>query len=550
MAVVNPQTIFNYLVGTHGVSVPSAAGILANIQFESGFNTAIVGDGGTSGGLFQHHAGRWAALKNYANSVGRSWTDWQVQVDFAMKEARQMGLNLQHTSAYDAAYQWCVKFERPANATAKGKERANAAGRYLYGYEDDGTASVGSQTTSTQTSGNAAPNPQQGELNLPTGGSFIRVDGQLYVAYRFHGVEGGPTAVVYYRVDQSMIPSGAKVGTVSGQTLSEWRASGQWVDGGDAQALRGIPKGTSYQSLVDDTLMELGLAGTSAVNDSGVMNIVALAMTREMSEAELANRLRRTEAYQTKTDKQREWDDLSDAEKEQRVIDEAMGLAQLYFTYVGEDLAVDQWDRDGDGRVSADEIKKGNSNLYQWALDVASGKSTQTAAVNTWLKSEAKDNPNSPWSRTLREEEQAQGQFQVDIENTAEQLRDLYYEWGLPIRDDEAMRMAEDIIMNKGSLADVEQGVRDQAQALYPNKPTNIPTRTWAAPYMQQYMMTLEVPEVDLMSDALLQVGLRDGMTLADFTKMLRADDRWLKTDNARIEMNDKISQLGRQFGF
>ena len=57
---VGAQSIYDYLK-QNGVSPASAAGILANIRYESNFNPFNAsGDGGTSGGLFQHHAGRWA----------------------------------------------------------------------------------------------------------------------------------------------------------------------------------------------------------------------------------------------------------------------------------------------------------------------------------------------------------------------------------------------------------------------------------------------------------------------------------------------------------
>ena len=81
---VTPRLIYDYL-RQKGVSEASAAGILANIQHESNFDpTNDSGDGGTSGGLFQHHAGRWAALKDYAEKTDRDWTDWHAQVDFAL----------------------------------------------------------------------------------------------------------------------------------------------------------------------------------------------------------------------------------------------------------------------------------------------------------------------------------------------------------------------------------------------------------------------------------------------------------------------------------
>ena len=109
-----------------------ARGILANIWGESRFSTSAVGDEGTSGGLFQHHAGRWANLKEYAGSTERSWDDWRVQVDFAIKEAKGMGIDLQMSDAVEASKVWTLRFERPANAQAKAEQRAERVNQYRY----------------------------------------------------------------------------------------------------------------------------------------------------------------------------------------------------------------------------------------------------------------------------------------------------------------------------------------------------------------------------------------------------------------------------------
>ncbi|KKL61178.1 hypothetical protein LCGC14_2197900, partial [marine sediment metagenome] len=213
--------------------------------------------------------------------------------------------------------------------------------------------------------------------------------------------------------------------------------SPNWVDGGTTDTFRGVPPGKSYQDLVDELLLDLGLTGTDALLDGGVMAVIALAMTRDMSEAELRNRLQQTEWWNSRTDKQRIWNDLSDAEKALRVVDEASKMAGLWFTYVGVDLQLAQFDVDGDGTLSSDELRRGNSDLYDWASRVASGEVSQVTAVNMWMKGVALENPESPWSRTVRDEEKAQLQHGVDIENTGGQIRDLYNQWGVPISDEE-----------------------------------------------------------------------------------------------------------------
>lgn len=536
MARVDPRLIYDYLL-SQGVSGATAQGVLANIQHESNFDPSNhTGDGGTSGGLFQHHKERLTALKNYAKSTGRAWDDWRAQVDFALKEARGMGINLQETDPVKASKTWTIKFERPANAQAKAIQRAKSVSQYAYG--SGGAVAAGS--------GNATVNQQTQEaLNLPSGGSWFRAkDGTYYVAYRFYGDKKGegPSQVVYYT---GTPPSGAQIGSAT--TWEKYKAG--WVDGGSTDTFRGVPAGKTYQDLVDDMLMKLGLAGSDALRDQGVMAVVALAMTRELSPAELSNRLRNTKWYQDRTDKEREWDDLSQAEKDQRLVDEASKLVSMWFTYVGEDLEMASFDKNGDGLISPDEIKKGDPDLFKWAQNIASGAASQAQAINSWMKDVALENPESPWSRSVREEEQAQGQHGVDVSNMEGQIRDLYQQWGVKISDQKLKDMANKVIMNDLALADVEKALDTQASALYQAKPPGMSTRDWAEPYFQSYMSTLEVSEPDIF-DPLIQRGMAEGTNMAEYQKLLRADDRWLETSNARVEMNDKISALGRVMGF
>ena len=533
--IVSPQDIYVYLRSL-GVSEASAAAILVNIQFESSFNSSATGDGGTSGGLFQHHLGRWDNLKAYAVSRGTAWTDWRTQVDFALIEARQMNINLQATDAAAAAKEWSLRFERPAGGQASANARAAAVSQYEYG--DPASLPAGT--------GDAAPLASSEELNLPTGGSWFRVGNDYFVAYRFYGNDNkeGPSQVVYYKATMPP-PSGERI-----HSEASWnRWVDQWVDGGTTDTFRGTPPNKSYQDLVNDLLLKLGLAGTDALKDAGIMAIIAIAMTRDMSEAELINRLRQTKWWNSRTDKQREWNDLSDAEKNLRIVDEAMKMVGLWFTYVGQDLDIAQYDRDNDGVVSSEELRLGNIDLYEWAVKVAEGSVTQVQAVNVWMKEIALEDPNSPWSRTIRDEEIATGEFDVDVENMAGTIKDLYNDWGIPISDERADKLALEVVMNRMSFEDVEQTLQEQAQGMYPHKPPNMSTREWAQPYMQMYMQTLELGEPAL-DDKDLAQALAEGTNLADFKQRLRQDERWLKTDNARTEMNTKVSSLGRVMGF
>lgn len=83
---VQAKQIYQYLISKYGFTPAQAAGILGNMQVESGLNTGASNSAEGAIGLCQWEGGRRTALEQYAASQGKPVTDWQVQVDFMMKE--------------------------------------------------------------------------------------------------------------------------------------------------------------------------------------------------------------------------------------------------------------------------------------------------------------------------------------------------------------------------------------------------------------------------------------------------------------------------------
>jgi len=116
-----------------GFTDAQVAGILAaGPAAESGFNPNAVGDGGTSYGLYQHHAERMVAMMG---RYGPAPTV-QQQNEFAWDELNQpqnanllRSLRVAKTSG-DAARIWTKGFEQPANADAEAETRAAGAPQF------------------------------------------------------------------------------------------------------------------------------------------------------------------------------------------------------------------------------------------------------------------------------------------------------------------------------------------------------------------------------------------------------------------------------------
>ena len=131
----NQDAIYSYL-SQQGFNDAAICGILANIQHESNFNPNAVGDGGTSYGICQWHNERNTSLQNYCNSNGLDYRTVEGQLSYLMYELKNNYTGVYNTlksvpntqqGAYQAAYEWTVKFERPQNMESAGQNRGNTA---------------------------------------------------------------------------------------------------------------------------------------------------------------------------------------------------------------------------------------------------------------------------------------------------------------------------------------------------------------------------------------------------------------------------------------
>ncbi len=82
----NEEKVWNYLVGNLQLSAIQAAGIMGNIQQESGFSTTIVNKSSGAYGLIQWLGGRKTALQNFARGQGKDMGDISVQLEFMKQE--------------------------------------------------------------------------------------------------------------------------------------------------------------------------------------------------------------------------------------------------------------------------------------------------------------------------------------------------------------------------------------------------------------------------------------------------------------------------------
>lgn len=394
-------------------------------------------------------------------------------------------------------------------------------------------------TTSTSPSGSQ---PAQ----IPSGGAYYEVDGQGFVVFQIKGTDGA-AASIYFRLE----PGDTYPGSPQAISAQQWaNMSSGMTNGGTSEAFADNDTTETWDELMERTLMEMGIWGTEAMSDPDVLGVIAAFIARpDMSPEELQTRLRETDWGQSRTEKQKGWDDKSEAQRNLDIVDTAANLIGVWFTYTGENLSMADYDLDGDGAVTSEELKKANPDLYDWSFKIASGAATQPMAINQWVKPVAEENENSPWSQTLRNVEIQAGEFDAQVKGYADEVMDMYEQYGIDMTWDEAVKMGHKIAMNDLTIAEVEQQVDEQAMALYPSKPKGMTTMSWASPYRNTMSTLLEIPDVGL-SDPMLQRALSEGQTLGDFRKTLKSDERWMETKNARDEFNTTLYGLGNKLGF
>lgn len=138
----NARAIYAYLIGEMGYNRAAAMGVMANIKYESGYDPGDSGDGGTSYGICQWHAGRKTNLINYCAENGLDYTTLEAQLQFLRYELTTRypsvhsylkGVENSADGAYDAGYYFCFNFEAPAARTSQSTKRGNYAKDTLYG---------------------------------------------------------------------------------------------------------------------------------------------------------------------------------------------------------------------------------------------------------------------------------------------------------------------------------------------------------------------------------------------------------------------------------
>lgn len=366
-------------------------------------------------------------------------------------------------------------------------------------------------------------------MELPNDGVFLVVGNKRYIGYRPFNFKDGTQNEEWLLYEIT--------GAVTNQLPTyQWPESHLSLSNvtlaGTMEELQGV--GPNFEQYVNRLLD--GLVGNNEARwDGHVQKVLAQAIARpDMSEAEFQNRLRQTPYYQQRTERQIEWNDLSEAERQARIDEVAADVVQHYFTYGGVNLPIgDKWVR-------------------HWASQIASGQMGMGEFVEGTLKPHFAKDPNSPQGRRIREEQESRLQRGVDIENLTADLRDIALnEWGFQMSGADLTKWAGYIAENKKSMKDFESTIEQWAKNMFPGIPANTTVRDYAQPYLQIFRQVLERDAP--LTNGHIQKALSQGfqnMTTNEFASYLKTLPDWEGTQNAVQELDQMASRAGQLMGF
>lgn len=376
----------------------------------------------------------------------------------------------------------------------------------------------------------SAARPGAAPVNLPPGFGVITSRGKRYAVYGIRWGEGAPQ-IAFELVGNEVIPEGTWNFTydLDDNTV---------VYGGSAAVLEGMDQTKSFSDQVWEMIDSFfgpahpaREALRSGDADSLLKVFLEYSARPDMSEAELQRKIDNSDWSQRHNEQQKAWNSANPADRERMMTETAAQISTMWFDIVGERRGTD------------------DPLIRYFAGQIASGKMTMRYFQVNHLEAGAAANPESPYSRDTRSEEEQQRQRGIDLENMGLEVTGLAERWGIQMADDDLKKWASDIVTNRASNEDLVTHLRTQASILYPWKDPEMETLTASTPWTSTFERVME--KKGGLFNPKIQAALTQGQPVFEFEKELKKSDEWLNTTkNARDSISEIASSFGRIMGF
>jgi hypothetical protein len=236
--------------------------------------------------------------------------------------------------------------------------------------------------------------------------------------------------------------------------------------------------------------------------------------------------------YKSHVEQQRAWASLPAVDRQRKIEETALAMSQYWERVSGEHVDYHNFMAD------AEKVASGAVPQARWEYD----QNEKALAID-----------ESPLARERRQEEEAERQRPVDIENLTGQLElRARQEYLTPIDRDSARTWAEQIISNTSSEQDFLDWIRERSSTKFPQYAEKItqggvPAQLFGD-YLQLAREELESQAVTY-DDPQVMGAIQQGMTLADFQTMIRKQPQWKTTRRAGDMAAGFAEQLLERFG-
>lgn len=251
----------------------------------------------------------------------------------------------------------------------------------------------------------------------------------------------------------------------------------------------------------------------------------------------LQARIERTSYYQKTTQKQRQYDLLTNAEKKQSADQYAVWVMETVNAIWGPEMARKRG------------YTLGSAKVRTWAKELSSGK--QTEEMFTYSHERAAEGwKGTPAHTALLEEYRRAGAAEVEQEDIRGELEEQWRAFvGDQVKAPNLKAWAENIYMNRRSRQDFEDYLQAVGNNLYPTKPEFVSYADWVAPHKQIIGDYLELGRVDD-GDPILQAFVRGEVTsLSETLNRVRRDPRHQWTERARDSATNAAMTLLQKWG-
>ena len=277
---------------------------------------------------------------------------------------------------------------------------------------------------------------------LEVSGDLYRLnDGRVYALI---WTAGG--VATYSLVEEGVEPGerATFVTTQEWETLTRQPGWSEWEQGGDIRKLLDSVK-EHGRSLGPEAMGDAGVLKTLLELGNGQFMVSDGQGGTVLSQLALTDALFQTEYFQQTLAQERAYNSMTQVQRDNEILNKAGTIVGLWRMYLGESLTLP-------GSLEELRSDPAFAGWYQQAELLAKGMISQTRLINTWIQPEALKNDQSPWSRTLEQEDRQQNQERIDVETKRGEVRDLAEGYGLSLSDEELMGYGQQLVDNDLSL--------------------------------------------------------------------------------------------------